>query len=166
MDPDPLFRMNRIFDAPVSLVWGAHLWPGHLAVWFPPAGFHLTTIVHQATPGGSFVYELRRDEIPAMRGRWRFEEVEAPRRLVQCSGFLDEQGSLWRHPQAPRWPLETRSVLVFEPWGSRTRLHLTVAPVAASEAESRAFRDGFPCLAESFDSTWNQLERHLERIQA
>ena len=92
--------MARQVDAPREKVWKCWTEPERLAAWFGPKGFETITAKLDVRPGGVYHYCLRGNGVE-MWGKWTFQEIDAPGRLVFLSAFSDKDGGLGRHPLAP-----------------------------------------------------------------
>jgi uncharacterized protein YndB with AHSA1/START domain len=50
--------LNRIFNAPIALVWEAWTHPEHIAQWWSPAGTETKIIAHDFRVGGNWKYAM------------------------------------------------------------------------------------------------------------
>ncbi len=74
--------ITRVFDAPRELVFKAWTDPEHVANWWGPHGFTVTSIEMDVRPGGKWRKCMRS---PAGKEYWRhgvYQEVVEPERLV------------------------------------------------------------------------------------
>jgi len=101
------FALTRTFDAALEQVWHAFTRPEHLKHWWGPRGCAIEIAQFDFRPGGKFVYCMSFPGGRTMWGRFVFEEIEAPHRLVWINSFSNEQGGVNRNPYDPAWPLET-----------------------------------------------------------
>jgi uncharacterized protein YndB with AHSA1/START domain len=107
--------IERIFDAPRSLVFKAWTDPAHMVHWFGPRGFKSTVLKNDLRPGGEYrVHMLGPDGDHWSQGV--FSEIVPPKRLVMVGGWGDAQGNFTR-PQ-------TTMTLTFEDHGGKTKLTL------------------------------------------
>lgn len=125
---DRTLVITRLFDAPRSLVFKAWTDPAHLARWWGPKGFALTSMEADVRPGGATRRALRAEtgEMCIKRGAYR--EIVEPERLVFTYADEDAEGRL-----GP----ETLVTVTFADEGQKTRLTLHQALF-----ETRALRDG------------------------
>jgi len=72
----------RVFDAPAALVFAAWTDPAHLAHWWGPDGFTLTTEQLEARPGGHWRFVMHGPDGRDYRNHIVFRHVEPPVRLV------------------------------------------------------------------------------------
>lgn len=98
-----------------------------------------------------------------MWGKFVYQEVTAPERLVYLNSFSDETEGMTRHPFSPEWPLELMNQVTFEERDGKTILSLKAAPHNASEAEQKAFEAGLGGMQMGFAGTLDQLEAYLSR---
>ncbi len=56
---DPVFKLSRTFDAPLSLVWEVYSRKEHLTKWWGPKGFEWVSGGLDFRPGGTFHYCMR-----------------------------------------------------------------------------------------------------------
>jgi uncharacterized protein YndB with AHSA1/START domain len=113
-------------------------------------------------PGGLFHYGMRAPNGAEMWGRFEFEEIAPPERLVFISGFSDPQGGLAHHSMAPQFPLEVRNIATFTEDGGRTTVTLTGSPIRATDAQREFYESMFDSMQGGFKGTFDQLESFLE----
>src|ERR1700686_311857 len=107
--------IERVFDAPRTLVFKAWTEPEYMSKWFGPRGFKSTVLKHDLRPGGEYrIHMLGPDGDHWSQGIYR--EVVPPERLVMVGGWGDAQGNFTR-PQ-------TTMTLTFEDHGGKTKLTL------------------------------------------
>ena len=73
---------HRVFNAPRHLVFEAWTDPAHLAHWWGPDGFTLTTHEMAPRPGGHWRFIMHGPDGTDYRNHVVFHEVVPPRRLV------------------------------------------------------------------------------------
>lgn len=80
------------FDAPVDQVW--QLWenPRKLERWWGPPTYPATFVDFDPQPGGEVNYYMTSPEGEQFHGWWRFDSVNAPKRLEFKDGFSDDKG--------------------------------------------------------------------------
>jgi uncharacterized protein YndB with AHSA1/START domain len=80
---DPLSIIGmRVFDAPRELVFQAFADPKHLAQWWGPDGFTLTTHSHDFRAGGVWRFVMHGPDGRDYQNRVIFEEIVQSKRLV------------------------------------------------------------------------------------
>lgn len=155
------FVISRSFDAPRPLLWQALTDPERLAKWWGPKGYSVIAAKMDFRPGGSYLYGLRTPDGGAMWGRFIYQEIEEPARIVVVTSFSDEKGGLSRHPMSPTWPLETRSIFSLEDEGQRTKLTVSWLPINATGAERATFAGAKDSMQKGWDGTLDQLADYL-----
>jgi uncharacterized protein YndB with AHSA1/START domain len=159
------FVLTRVFDAPRALVWQAWTEEAHLARWFGPVGFTITTSQFDFRPGGMFHYCMQSAVGYAMWGKWVFREIVAPERIVLVSSFSDAEGNLTRHPMSPIWPLETLSTTTLTEQDGKTTLTLRWSAINANAAEVAIFNSSHAGMQQGWTGTMDQLTAYLAEIQ-
>lgn len=155
------FVITRAFDAPLDRVWAAHTEVEHLRQWWSPKGFETFHATLDLRAGGSYHYGMRTAQGQEMWGRFAYREIIPKRRIVFVNSFSDPQGGVTRHFASPDWPLRMLTMITFSAQGGRTTLTLRSAPLEASAAERRVFKDGYPSMEGGFGATFDQLAARL-----
>jgi uncharacterized protein YndB with AHSA1/START domain len=156
--------LTRSFDAPLELVWAALTQAEHLAHWWGPAGFTWLGCTLDLRPGGTFQYGMSApNNGPEMWGKFVYEEIEAPTRLVFRNSFADREGNIIRAFFSPDWPLEVHNTWTLDQHEGKTRLTLRGHPFNATEAERNAFEGMLGSMQQGFNGTFDQLAAFLAR---
>ena len=139
---DRVLKIERVFDAPRSLVFKAWTESEHMARWWGPRGFTSTVLKNDPRPGGSYrIHMLGPDGDHWSQGVYR--EFVPPERLVMVGSWADAQGN----PTRP----ETTVTLLFEDVGGKTKLTLHNAifeSVTARDAHNSGWTSALDCLGE------------------
>jgi uncharacterized protein YndB with AHSA1/START domain len=90
-------RIERLFDAPPTVVWSTLTEPEHLKRWWAPATFITPFISVDLRIGGLFRYCMRDQQGKDFWGRGRYTEIEVAARLAYQDCFTDADGN----PVAP-----------------------------------------------------------------
>lgn len=163
---DPVFLLERSFDAPLKLVWEVYSSEEHLAKWWGPKGFAWVSGKLDFRPGGYFHYCMRApDGKTEMWGRFDYREIVPRERLAFTTGFSNAAGEIVRAPFAASFPLRVLNDVRFSESGGRTTLAMTGTPFEASGDEKDFFRSMFPSMQQGFTGTLNQLEEYLESVK-
>lgn len=92
--------MERTFDAPRDVVWGAWANPEKLAKWWGPRGWETTIKEFDLTPGGTWHYLMKcvdenQGEFYGMEswGKAVFENVDEPNEFTYKDYFSDAEGN-------------------------------------------------------------------------
>ena len=75
-------QLTRVYDAPVKLVWEVWTDLRHVAKWWGPRGFTLTTKSKDFRPGGKWIYTMHGPDGTDYPNRSRFETIRAPATVV------------------------------------------------------------------------------------
>ena len=138
--------IERVFDAPRSLVFKAWTDPQHLVHWYGPRGFSLPSCEVDLRPGGAWRSCMLSPEGREYWVRGIFREVVEPERLVFSYAHENESG-------APGH--ETIVTVTFEDRAGKTGLTLRQAAFE-SVKERNAHRGGW-------SSSLDRLVEHLAR---
>jgi uncharacterized protein YndB with AHSA1/START domain len=110
--------LTRVFRAPRRLVYEAMSKPEHLANWWGPRGFTLTTCEMDLRPGGTYRFVQRGPDGNSYPFKGVYREVNPPERLVMTQIFdvepynreamlvtleLQEEGEHTRMTATLRW---------------------------------------------------------------
>ncbi|GAA0548253.1 uncharacterized protein YndB with AHSA1/START domain [Rhizomicrobium palustre] len=106
--------VSRVFDAPRQMVFDAFTDPAHLAHWWGPKGFTITTHRFEFRKGGVWRLTMHGPDGRDYENYVTFEEVTPPSRLVMHYGTAEEEQSPTHHD----------TTITFEDLGGRTKLTL------------------------------------------
>jgi uncharacterized protein YndB with AHSA1/START domain len=138
--------IERVFDAPPSLVFKAWTEPQHLVRWFGPRGFTLPSCKLDLRPGGAWRYCMLSSEGREHWVRGVFREIVEPKLLVFTWAHENEDGALGH---------ETVITVTFVEQGGKTKLTLRQA-VFESVKECDSHRGGW-------NSSLDRLMEHLAK---
>lgn len=154
--------MKREFNAPRELVYKVWTEPEHFGNWWGPQGFTLEVATMDVRPGGIFLgCQKSPDGQYAIWGKFVYQEVQAPEKLVWIQSFSDEEGNIIRAPFNPHWPLEILNILTLEEVDGKTVLTLQGGPINASTEEQAAYDAMAPMAAQGLEATFDQLANYL-----
>jgi uncharacterized protein YndB with AHSA1/START domain len=111
--------VTRVFDAPRALVFKAWTDPKHLAHWWGPNGFSITTYEMDFRPGGTWRFVMHGPDGRDYQTENLYVEIAEPERLI------------YRHVSEPRH----ETTVTFADDGGKTKL------TARMVFESAALRD-------------------------
>jgi uncharacterized protein YndB with AHSA1/START domain len=157
------FSITRVFNAPRQLVWNAWTEAHRLAEWWGPKGFTMKVAKLDLRPGGTFHYSMLTPDGHEMWGKFIYQEIDPPERLVLVNSFSDAAGNITRAPFAADWPLEVRNVMTLTESGGKTTLLLKGRPINATEAERRKFDWFHDSMNQGFGGTFDQLATYLAK---
>ena len=137
--------INRIYDAPLKMVWEAWVDPKQVAQWWGPRGFTLTTYKKDVRTGGTWDYTMHGPDGVDYPNKTVFLEVEKYSRLV------------YDHGSDGTRPPMFRVMVNFSEVGGKTKMEMTmILPSAEAAAETKKF-----IKKAGGDSTWDRLAEHL-----
>lgn len=158
--------LTRVFNAPRELVFKVWTDPEHFGKWWGPQGFSLDVIRMDVRPGGMFLgCQKSPDGTQAMWGKFVYQEVVVPEKLVFIQSFSDENGNTVRAPFNAHWPLEIMNIITLEETDGKTTLTMQGGPVNATAEEQAAFDEMAPMVKQGFGGTFDQLAEYLESQQ-
>ncbi len=140
---DRVLKIERVFNAPRSLVFKAWTESEHIARWWGPRGFTAKVLKNDLRPGGAYRIYMRGPENDDHWTQGIYREVVPPERLVMVGSWADAQGN----PTRP----ETTLTLLFEDVAGKTRLTLHNAvfeSVTARDLHQGGWTSALDCLAE------------------
>ena len=103
--------LTRVFDAPRELVFQAYTQPEHLAKWYGPDGFTITSFEDDCRVGGWWRFMMHGPDGKDWPNRIEYREVVRPERLVFDHG-RDEDDD----------PHQFFVTITFDDEGGKTRL--------------------------------------------
>ena len=140
-------QITRLYDAPVKTVWEAFTEPKHVAKWWGPRGFTLTTHSKDLRPGGIWHYTMHGPDGADWINKTLYHEVEKYSKLRYDHGGNDEQAPLF---QVTVYFIEQKD---------KTLMEMTMAFSSAQVAEeSKKF-----IKQAGGNSTWDRLAEFLEK---
>ena len=159
------FLITRVFDAPRELVWKVFTEPRHLDQWWGPKGFTTRVESLDLRPAGVFRYSQQMPDGKKMWGKWVYQEIVPPERLVSIVSFTDEDGNPIRHPMEPNWPLEMLSSATFSEHRGKTTLTIEASAHRATELERETFLAGRGSMEQGFTGTLDRLADYLATVR-
>ncbi|RXZ02826.1 SRPBCC domain-containing protein [Fictibacillus sp. S7] len=152
--------VERIFDAPRTLVFQAFSDPGHLANWWGPKGWQTEIREFDFKPGGVWYYCMKcmdknQGEFYGQEscGKAFYEEIAAPERLVYKDTFVDSNGN--RMENMP----ELLITMEFVEQNDKTNV-ITRTTFATEEALQQVKEMG---IIEGVTSQYERLDEFLEK---
>lgn len=161
-------EITRTFQAPRDLVFRVWTEAKHLGKWWGPKGTKIHVAKQELKPQGIFHYTMTSPDGHVMWGKFIYQEIVAPERLVFLNCFSDEEGNTVPAPFGPEFvdfPLEVENVITFTEEGNRTIVRLTSGPHNGTPAQQAFFRGMFESMQEGFGGTFDQLEQYLGELR-
>ena len=139
--------LERLYDAPVELVWAAWTDPAQAAQWWGPRGFTLTTHSKELRVGGTWRYTMHGPDGTDYPNIATYFEVEQYKKLVYDHGATETSPPLFR------------VTVLFSAIGKKTQMEMTMAlatPEAATETRKFIKQAGG-------EATWDRLAEYLSK---
>jgi len=161
---DKDFVIFRVFDAPRERLWHTLTDIEAMKHWWGPAGFTMIAGKLDLREGGTFHGGIKSAEGYKIWGKFIYQEIVPPERLVFINTFSNEAGGATRHPIVPTWPMETLTTLMLEqePDG-KTRLTVRWKPHNATELEQKTFDAAHIGMKATWNGTFDRLAAHLAK---
>ncbi|WP_436515580.1 SRPBCC family protein [Ekhidna sp. To15] len=80
--------INRLFDAPIDLVWEAWTQADHIIKWWGPDGIETKIIHHHFEVGGTWKYIMAMPGGKDFIAEGKYLEIDPPNKLVTSANFL------------------------------------------------------------------------------
>jgi uncharacterized protein YndB with AHSA1/START domain len=130
-------QIERIFDAPIDLIWSMWTEPEHFANWYGPMGAKIPNADMDVRVGGrrSIAMEMATPGGPMkMFFVGEYREVSPKTRLVYTEAMADAEGNAMTAEQMGMpagAPMETSIIVELEELGDQTRMTMTHIGVPA-----------------------------------
>jgi len=158
------FVISRVFEAPRERVWHTLTDIEAMKHWWGPAGFTMIAGKLDLREGGSFHGGIKSAEGYKIWGKFLYQEIVPPERLVFINSFSNEAGGLTRHPIVPTWPMETWTTLTLEEEAEgKTKLTVQWKPHNATEVERKTFDAAHVGMKATWNGTFDRLAAHLAK---
>ena len=148
--------IERVFDAPISLIWQLWTEPKHFKNWYGPQGFSIPVAKMDVRVGGKrLICMASPDGAMKMWFTGEYREVIPETRLVFTDSMSDEDGNVIS-PAAmgmPDHPEVTEVIVELEDAGEQTKMVMTHVGVPAGSPGAGGW-------AQAFD----KMAAHLEMI--
>ena len=144
-NPKEACVVERIFDAPVDLIWQMWTQPEHFKNWYGPKGFTVPVAEMDVRVGGKHLFcMVSPDGSMKMWSTGEYTEIVPNERLVYTDSPADENGNVVS-PSAmgmpEGYPATTEVIVLLEDLGGRTKMVMTHAgvPAGAKDGWGQAF---------------------------
>lgn len=137
--------LERIYDAPVEIVWDAWVDPAQAAHWWGPRGFTLTTHSKELRVGGQWRYTMHGPDGTDYPNIATYHEIDEHKSLVYDHGATDDTPPLFR------------VTVYFTAIGKKTLMEMTMSLATAEAAtQTRQF-----IKQAGGESTWDRFAEYL-----
>jgi len=147
--------IERIFNAPIDLIWKLWTNPKHFKIWYGPKGFSVPVAEMELRVGSKrLVCMASPDGSMKMWTAGEYLEIAPNQRLVYTESPADENGNLVS-PSAmgmpEGYPATTKVTVELEDLGGRTKMKMTHAGVPASSGAAGGWNQAFDKLADHIE---------------
>lgn len=124
--------IERVFDAPVDVIWAMWTEPEHYKNWYGPQGFTVPVANMDVRVGGKRLFCMASpDGSMKMWLAGEYTEIVPTQRLVYTENMADEHGNILPPPDG--FPEMTVITVLLEDLNGRTKMLMTHAGVPASD---------------------------------
>ncbi len=137
--------VERVFDAPVELIWQMWTEPEHFKKWYGPTGFTVPVAKMDVRVGGKHLFcMVSPDGQMKMCSTGEYTEVIPNQRLVYTDSPADENGNVMSPADMGMpegYPATTEVTVTLEDLGGKTKMTLTQTgvPTGAGDGWQQAF---------------------------
>ncbi len=153
--------VERIFEAPVDLIWQLWVQPEHFKQWYGPQGFTVPVAEMDVRVGGKRLVCMEMQSPEGSMKMWtvgEYTEIVPNQRLVYTESPADENGNLVS-PSAmgipDGYPATTEVIVQLEDLGERTKMVMTHVGVPASSGANEGWEQAFAKMAEHIETVLN-----------
>jgi uncharacterized protein YndB with AHSA1/START domain len=150
--------MERIFDAPVELIWQMWTQPEHFKKWYGPRGFTVPVAQMDVRVGGKRLVCMEMQKPDGSMKMWttgEYIEVIPNQRLVYTESMADENGNVVTRSEND-YPITTEVTVLLEDLGERTKMVMTHAGVPADTGANAGWEQAFDKLADYIETALNK----------
>jgi len=152
--------IERIFNAPLHLIWQMWTDPKHYQQWYGPQGFTVPVAEMDLRVGGRrLVCMASPDGSMKMWTVGEYVEITPTTRLVYTESPADEQGNVVS-PAAmgmpEGYPATTTVTVALEDLGGQTKMVMTHAGIPADSGGGRGWKQAFDKLADHIEAILNK----------
>lgn len=153
--------VERIFDAPVEVIWQMWTQPEHFKNWYGPEGFTVPVAEMDVRVGGKHRFCMaRQDGSMKFWTTGEYTEVVPNERLVYTESMTDEQGKVMLpttgETHDPNQPSTTLITILLESLDGRTKMVMTHAGVPSNDqGATEGWKQAFTRLANYAETILN-----------
>jgi uncharacterized protein YndB with AHSA1/START domain len=152
--------VERIFNAPIELIWRMWTQPEHLKNWYGPQGFSIPVAQMDVRVGGKRLICMEApDGSMKFWTAGEYTEIVPTTRLVYTEGMADEKGNILPFAEGMNDddPTMTEITVLLEDINGRTKMVMTHAGVPAGEDGAAAgWEQAFSKMADYAETVLNK----------
>lgn len=146
--------IERVFNAPIELIWEMWIQPKHFQNWYGPKGATVPVAKMDVKVGGKRLVCMEMQRPNGSMKMWssgEYIEITPKTRLVYSESMSDENGnvmsaSMMGMPED--FPVTTEVIVVLEDLGGSTKMTMTHAGMPASQGASGGWDQAFDKMAD------------------
>jgi uncharacterized protein YndB with AHSA1/START domain len=149
--------IERIFDAPVDLIWQMWTLPEHFKNWYGPEGFTVPVAEMDVRVGGKRLVCMEMQKPDGSMKMWttgEYTEVVPNERLVCTESMADENGNVVTMSDSEH-PTTTEVTVLLEDLDGRTKMVMTHAGVPAGTGANAGWEQAFAKMADHIETVLN-----------
>lgn len=141
--------IERVFDAPLDLVWQMWTEPEHFKAWYGPGGASIPVANMDVRGGGARRVCMEMQSPAGLRQMWftgEYREVVKNKRLVYTESMSDENGNVISPSDLGMpdgHPTTTEVIVELEDLGDRTKMVMTHVGVPADSPAAMGWTAAF-----------------------
>ncbi len=152
--------IERIFDAPIDVIWQLWTQPEHFQNWYGPQGFTVPVAQMDLRVGGKrLVCMASPDGSRKMWSTGQYTEIVPNERLVYTDSIADENGNIVlpsAYGMGDDYPTTTEVTVIFEDLNGRTKMVMTHAGLPANDqGASGGWAQSFAKLSDYIETIHN-----------
>ena len=151
--------IERIFEAPIDLIWQMWTDPDHFKNWYGPTGFTVPVAEMDMRVGGKrLVCMASPDGSMKMWTTGEYIEIALKERLVYTESQADENGNVVEPSSVGMpegYPTTTEVTVLLEDLGGRTKMVMTHAGMPAGSGAGGGWEQAFDKLADHIKTVLN-----------
>ena len=160
----PEFVVDRVFNAPLALVWKAWTNPTHLQRWYGPG---VETVIHEfdLTAGGEWRNEMKMAS-GSLYQKMIFQEINVLEKLVWHHCGTDENWQIGANPMMPDWPRMLLTTVSFSESDGQSSVRISQIPMQATEAEIACFTQMKDMMSGGWGKGYEVIDEILTELQS
>ncbi len=148
--------IERIFDAPVALIWQLWTQPEHFKQWYGPKGFTVPVAEMDVRVGGKRLICMESpDGTMKMWMAGEYTEIVRNERLVYTESMADEHGNVVSLSDSgihDEHPVTTEVTVLLEALDGHTKMTMRHAGVAANSPGATGWEQAFAKMANHIET--------------
>jgi uncharacterized protein YndB with AHSA1/START domain len=154
--------IERIFNAPIELIWQMWTKPEHFQNWYGPKGATVPVAKMDVKVGGKRLICMEMQRPNGSMKMWstgEYLEIVPNTKLVYSDSMSDENGNIMSASDMGMpegFPVTTEVIVVLEDLGGKTKMTMTHAGMPANQGAGGGWEQAFEKMSNyinSFDST-------------